>query len=558
MANTNSSLRIAKRIVVGVVLLTVIAIGGFFSLGAFSPKTKITKLRHTVERGNLIVSVNEEGSISSGNNEEIKCEVQGGSTILWIIENGTLVEVGDELVKMDTSSIEDSISQQTISYENARATVVQSQSAVDDAKITIEEFEEAIYPTDIQTAQRNVVSAKTILESARDTYKHTQSLATKGFVTSQQVESDYNALKDAELFLEIQQSTLVGLEKFTKRKRLQELRSTLKAAEARLASNEANLKLEETRLNRAKKQLANCIILSKKSGMVLYPRAADWKEAPDIEEGARVRERQQLLVIPDMENMIVKVGIHESKIEMLGEGAPAEIKLMGRKYNGAVSSVASIAQPAGWWNGNAVKYATEIKLESNEGLRPGMNAEVEIFLARHTDVIIAPVACVIELADGFFCFVDHGPNKPEKRNVTLGDSNDNFVVIKEGLEEGETIFLNIRDMVDDSELKKMNLETHKESVSEQANKLEANKSAADNKKDADNEKLKPKPSADDSSAAKIIEKADKDGDGALSKEEADSEIRSHFTAIDADGNKKIDATELDVAIQAKAAAEKNK
>ena len=549
-----------KRIFAAIVLLLVVGVVGFFTLGAFTPQPRSTKLRHVVQRGDLVVSVNEEGSVSSGNNEEIKCGVKGGSTILWIIEAGTTVEVGDELVRLDTSAIEDNISQQTISYENARATVVQSESAVDDAKITIEEFEEAIYPTNIQTAQRNVVAAKTQLESARDTYRHTRNLATRGFVTSQQLEADQNALEDAELFLKIQETTLEGLKKFTKRKRLQELNSTHKAAEARLASNKANLKLEETRLNRAKDQLANCVILSKKAGMVLYPRSADWKEAPDIEEGARVRERQMLLVIPDMENMIVKVGIHESKIEMLANGAPAEVTLMGRKYNGKVTKVASVAQPAGWWNGNAVKYATEISLESNEGLRPGMNAEVEIYLARHTDVVIAPVACIVELADGHYCFVDRGEAEAEKRKVVIGDTNDNFVVIKEGLEEGETIFLNIRDMVDESELKKVNLDPNEKSESDQAKKLEANKSAAENKKDADNNKAISdtggKSASGTSTAAKIIQAADKDGDNALSKEESGDEISPYFDAIDSNKDDKIDVNELEAALKAQAAASK--
>lgn len=546
---------IVKRIIPGLLLLALIGFVGFFTLGAFTPKAKLTKLKHVVQRGDLIVSVNEEGSVSSGNNEEIKCGVKGGSTILWIIEAGEKVEIGDELVRLDTSAIEDNISQQTISYENARATVVQSESAVDDAKITIIEFEEAIYPTNIQTAERNVVAAKTGLESARDTYAHTRNLAARGFVTNRQLEAERNALRDAELFLEIQQTTLVGLKKFTKRKRLQELKSTLKAAEARLASNKANLKLEETRLNRAKNQLENCVILAKKAGMVLYPRSADWKEAPDIEEGARVRERQMLLVIPDMENMIVKVGVHESKIEMLAVGAPAEVTLMGRKYNGKVTEVASVAQPAGWWNGNAVKYATEISLESNEGLKPGMNAEVEVFLARHTDVIIAPVASVVELADGHFCFVERADGEPERRKVVLGDTNDNFVVVKEGLEEGETIFLNIRDMVEESELKEVNLDPKEKSDSEQAKKLEANKSAADNKKDAD-KKQGAKPPAGKSMAAKLIAEADKDGDNALSEEESSDELRPYFTAVDANGDKKIDVDELDAALKAQAAANK--
>ena len=41
--------------------------------------------------------------------------------ILWIIEDGTEVKPGDELVRLDASSIEDNISQQKIAYQTALA-----------------------------------------------------------------------------------------------------------------------------------------------------------------------------------------------------------------------------------------------------------------------------------------------------------------------------------------------------------------------------------------------------------------------------------------------------
>ena len=59
--------------------------------------------------------------------------------------------------------------------------------------------------------------------------------------------------------------------------------------------------------------IVQTIIKADASGMVIHPSAAEWKTAPDIEQGANVREDQTLLVIPDLEKMQVKVGIHESK-----------------------------------------------------------------------------------------------------------------------------------------------------------------------------------------------------------------------------------------------------
>ena len=46
--------------------------------------------------------------------------------------------------------------------------------------------------------------------------------------------------------------------------------------------------------------------------MVIYGEGEEWEDRPDIREGATIREDQVLLLIPDLENMQVKVGIHEA------------------------------------------------------------------------------------------------------------------------------------------------------------------------------------------------------------------------------------------------------
>jgi hypothetical protein len=48
-----------------------------------------------VEKGNLLITVTEDGNVESANNVDVKCQVAGGSTILWIVKDGTQVKKGD-------------------------------------------------------------------------------------------------------------------------------------------------------------------------------------------------------------------------------------------------------------------------------------------------------------------------------------------------------------------------------------------------------------------------------------------------------------------------------
>ena len=51
-------------------------------------------LTHTITRGDLIVTVTEQGTLESSDNTEIKCKVRGESTVIWVIEGGTEVQAG--------------------------------------------------------------------------------------------------------------------------------------------------------------------------------------------------------------------------------------------------------------------------------------------------------------------------------------------------------------------------------------------------------------------------------------------------------------------------------
>ena len=184
--------------------------------------------------------------------------------------------------------------------------------------------------------------------------------------------------------------------------------------------------------------------------MVIYPSAAEWKEQPDIEQGANVREDQVLLMIPDLTKMQVKVGIHESKIDRVEVGMPASVNLTEGSVAGRVASISNITKPSGWWNGNMVNYETLIELDEQEGLKPGMSVSVEVFMAKHKGVLTVPVVAVVELGKRNYCWVAKD-GSVEKREIKVLDTNDQHVVVSEGLSEGDEVVMNPLDFVDEAQ-----------------------------------------------------------------------------------------------------------
>lgn len=533
--------------VVGLLVVGGLAYGGSQMLPSFASAESKRMLTHEVTKGDLVVSVTEQGKLESSSNVEIKCRVKGGSTVLWVIESGTEVQPGDELVRLDKATIEDNISTQKITYETAVANKATAESDVAVARIGISEYLEGTFRSLQTTAQKDVVIAESNLKSSQNALIHAEKMFRKGYNSKLDLEAQQDAVAHAQLELDVKKTDLDALEKFTKAKELETLNGLLKIAEARLAAETASLELEEARLKRAEDQLKNCVIVADKAGMVLYPAAAEWKEQPDIEEGASVREDQVLLIMPDLDSMQVKVGIHESKVDRLRKGMPCRVQLQEGYVDGQIAEIASISKGGGWWNGNMVNYDTVVQLNENESLKPGMTVSVEVFLAKHSDVLTVPVAAVLELEEKYYCWVNRGGNSPEKVEVRVSDSNDTFVMISEGISEGDNVVLNPRDFV--SEALSASLETIEPRTDpDEVPEFDASKAEGKKKPGKSAEGAAKKPDAK-AIAAGILKAADKNKDGALTEDELDENGKKDFSKNDTNGDGKMDAAELEAAIK---------
>ena len=437
----SSVARWRKRGLRMIAAVAVVAIAARFIPGAMSERESGPKLTHTITRGDLLVTVTEQGTLESSNNTEVKCKVRGYNTVIWVIEGGTEVKAGDELVRLDTKRIEDAISLQTTNAHTARATLERSIANVATAELAIPAYLEGAYRTQLKVLERGLEIAETNLRTSQKMLAHTQRMFKRGYVTELEVEGNALTVTQAELEREVRKTEIDILEEYTKKMQMETLNGNLKAARSKLLADKAGLAMDEGRRDLVLDELEHCVIKAERSGLVIYPSAAAWKDTPDITEGATVRKDQVLLLMPDLAKMQVKVGIHESIVDRIKPGLAARITLPDKTLDGEVSSVASVTRPAGWWTGNVVKYDTIIELPSVEGLKPGMSAEVEVTLDRHADVLTIPVAAVLETVDGDFCWVKTSEGA-KRRSLKLGDTDDSFIVVKAGLKEGDQVVLN--------------------------------------------------------------------------------------------------------------------
>ena len=84
-----------------------------------------------VRRGNLHISEVVRGNLEASDSIELKVEIEGGSKITFLAEEGIALEKGDLIAEFDTSRFEEDLVQQEITVNNSEAAVVKAQEQLD-------------------------------------------------------------------------------------------------------------------------------------------------------------------------------------------------------------------------------------------------------------------------------------------------------------------------------------------------------------------------------------------------------------------------------------------
>jgi len=329
-----------------------------------------------------------------------------------------------------------------------------------EAKQKLRKFED-----DLQSAQKDLGVAKA-------TFEGTQRLFAKQFVAKMELVRDQllqdsaelkvkTAETDRALFLnyDFSKTAEKSLSDYTEAVReLDKSRrmaiSKQAQAQAKLKSAQGQYEVQTRQRKDLNVQLEKCIIRAQKSGLVVYGGSGDnyYGNQEPIREGATVRERQSIITIPDMTRMSVNVKIHESYIKKIKKGQKARITVDAfpdTELEGEVTKMGVLPDSQNrWMNPDLKVYNTTITINGTyDWVKPGMSAKVEILVTKLNDVVYVPIQAVSPDGGKQICFVA-GTFKPERREVEIGEFNDEFIQIKRGLKEGERVLLRVPDGIE--------------------------------------------------------------------------------------------------------------
>jgi HlyD family secretion protein len=476
-----------KKLLVLVVLLLVSVAGWYAFRRPDLQKRKEGESAQAVfpvSRGALTISVTEAGTIKARDQVIIKSEVEGRSTILYLVPEGNHVKQGDLLVELDVSSLEDRKIDQEIQVQNAEAAFIgsrenlevvknQAQSDVDKAELAFEfakedltKYLEGDYPNQLKEYEAKITLAEEEVQRSNEKLSWSKVLFDEKYLSQSELQADQLAAKKAALDLELALNNQKLLKEYTYKRKLAELRSDVRQAEmalerikrkasadivqaeAALRAKDSEFRRQQGKLVKIKEQIGKARILAPTDGLVVYATSAraNWRgNAEPLDEGQEVRERQELIYLPTTSKFMAEVKVHESSLEKISRDLAVRISvdaLPGKTYTGAVVNIAPLPDAQSiFMNPDLKIYKTDILIDGNgESLRTGMSCRAEIVVAHYTDALYIPVQSVVRVRGETTAFVlEGGEVKP--RQVKIGLDNNRMVHVLEGLSVGENVLL---------------------------------------------------------------------------------------------------------------------
>jgi HlyD family secretion protein len=463
-----------------------LGLGGILVAGWLAwPKGAVADvLSAPVIRGDMPVTVIERGELDSTNSVIVRCDVEGERIkLVSIVPEGTRVSKNEEVCRFDTDELQKQYELQNIKWQTAEIKVKSARgdlavqrnkerSEIDKAtlahklaEIDLEKYKNREFDSLLEEQQMNLGLARKELKEAEDNLEFTRNLVKKGFLPLEQVRVQELMVEKTKSQVRAGASKLGMLQEYERKRKIAELEGKAKETREELARTkdsqkaatekavsdldgaEVNARLEKATLDRNKAQIDRCIIKAPQDGIVVYFKRY-YDEAARIQPGASLFYQQPIFTLPDLSKMKVKVKIHESVIKKITKGQKATLQadaLPNRPMTGTVKSVGTLAQSEGWRQ-TVKEYLVEIEIDdlpTDGGLKPGMTAETKIHVQIVPNALMVPVQAVTEFEGKPVCYVRKGRGL-ERRTVEVGESNDQFIQVVDGVEEGEQVALDAR------------------------------------------------------------------------------------------------------------------
>jgi multidrug efflux pump subunit AcrA (membrane-fusion protein) len=410
-----------KRSVLIAVGVAIVILTSYFTFRK-NETSSAADILSAVKRGSFRIEIETTGELEAKSSVKILGPTKLRDFRIWeitiqsIIDEGTVVKKGDWIATLDRSEFHTRFSEKETEIEKVNSKFVQTQLDT---------------TLDMRQTRDELANLKYGVEE-------------KVIVLEQSKYEPPATIKQAE----------INLEK-ARRSYEQELENyKIKRSQSIEKMREVSGELRKVRgeLDAMHNIMTSFDVLAPEDGMVIYERGWDGKS---IKAGSRINMWEPTVArLPDLTHMMSRTYVNEVDVRKVKPGQLVEIGLDAypdKRLTGRVIRVANVGEQRPNSDAKVFEVAVEIN-GTDMSLRPSMTTSNNIVTQVMDSVLFIPLECLHNQHDSItYVFVRAGLNTV-KKEVMVGQTNANEVVVLGGLAEKEQVYLSVPPGQEDEEV----------------------------------------------------------------------------------------------------------
>jgi len=364
------------------------------------------------------------------------------------------VEKGDFISEVITSGEAQSTSLEKINGPNNLRKFKLNNLKIQDlvSEGTIVKAGDYVGRLDPSSVNEQIIDARLNLETAQSRFTQQE------LDTTLSLKQERNSIKDLrfgmeEIKLELKQSIYeppatirkleINLEKTARdlKEKLENYKIKKRQANAKMVEVGTQVSKINKKLNDLLNLLKSFTIFSNGNGMITYIK--NWDGSKKKVGSSISPWDASIASLPDLTKMESKTYANEVDIRKIKKGLPVKVgfdAFPDIEMNGIVTSVANVGENK---RGSDIKvFQVLIKLDgSNDNIRPGMTTSNKILTFEKKDVLSIPLEAIFSQDSIMFVYKKSGFSVT-KKEIKIGDSNNDSAIITEGLIENDIVYLN--------------------------------------------------------------------------------------------------------------------
>ena len=389
-------------IAIGIVILLIIFLWYFIGGDTKSSET----IEVEAKSGEFKIAVTTTGELEAKNSEKIFGPGNLRNVRIWqikiedIVPDGTVVDSGDFVATLDRTELANKLK---------------------DQELELDQLETQFTKTKLDTSLE--------LRGLRD-----ELINLEYALEEKKIELDQSKFEPPATIRQVE----IELERAKRNKgqAVKNYKLKLERAEANMQEVSAKLTKAQRKYDEMAGVLSKFTVYAPKSGMVIYKRGWDGKKQGI---GSQVSTWENVVAtLPDLTKMISKTYVNEIDISKVKVGQKVEIGIDAfpeKQFTGNVTEVANIGEQMK--NTNAKVFEVLIEIHGFDSvMRPAMTTKNVIITDVIEDALFIPIECVH--TEDSISYIAKGNSR---RQVIVGKTNENEIIIKEGLISGDNLYL---------------------------------------------------------------------------------------------------------------------